>query len=46
VDQETTEEKYKAYISNLKKPNLSKVENEVVEKFCDGAACEIPLVEQ
>jgi len=40
--QEITEEEYKKYVSGLKRLNLSGTVNEVIDKFCDGGACEIP----
>lgn len=40
--QEIDEETYLEYTKGLKKLNLSQIENEVIEKFCDGDTCMIP----
>ena len=43
--QEIDEATYKEYTSTLKKVNLNNAEAEVVDRFCSGAACEIPIPE-
>lgn len=41
--QTITKEEYEEAIKEIKPLNLVKVENEVVERFCDGETCEIPV---
>jgi adenosylcobalamin-dependent ribonucleoside-triphosphate reductase len=41
--QEITEQEYTTYISSLKKLDLTDTTNEVLDRFCTGEACTLPV---